>query len=332
MPLEEMLAGIWGEVLGVERVGIDDNFFELGGHSLLATQVVSRLRGALASSCPLRALFEAPDVAELAEALTRRAGRGAAPKAPCSPPATSGSPPRDQPLPLSFAQQRLWFLDQLEPSATYNIAGALLRLAAASIVPTHGGSPGRNRAPARSVCARCLVAQEGGPVQASSRRCGLSFPLPVIDLRQSPTRTREAKRAAQATEALAPFDLAQDRCCARRCCVAGRRRARAAADAAPHRRRRLVDRRCWSRELVAALRRLPRRAPSPLPALAIQYADFAALAARLAERGGAARRSSSTGASGWRARRACWTCRPTGRGRRCRAIVARRCASVWTKR
>ena len=118
-PTEELLAEIWSHVLGVERVGIYDNFFQLGGHSLLATQVVSRIREAFQVEIPLRSMFEAPTVAGLAENidLSRGAGLHAPPIVPV---------PRDGELPLSFAQQRLWFIDQLEPgNSVYNFPAAV---------------------------------------------------------------------------------------------------------------------------------------------------------------------------------------------------------------
>ncbi|HEV3049332.1 MAG TPA: amino acid adenylation domain-containing protein, partial [Longimicrobium sp.] len=124
-PVEEVLAGIWAEVLRLERVGVEESFFDLGGHSLLATRVVSRIRDVFAIELPLRALFERPTVAELAVRVEemRRADLPVLP--PLVPTGRTGA------LPLSFAQERLWFLDQLEPgSATYNIPAAL-RLAGA---------------------------------------------------------------------------------------------------------------------------------------------------------------------------------------------------------
>ncbi|XXX72653.1 amino acid adenylation domain-containing protein [Sorangium sp. So ce134] len=116
---EERLAGIWREVLRAERVGVTDNFFELGGHSLLATQVVSRIRRELGVEVPLRALFEAPTVELLA---ARLGSEGARASGPAIVAAARGAGPR----PTSFAQERLWFLDQLEPeSVAYTIPMAL---------------------------------------------------------------------------------------------------------------------------------------------------------------------------------------------------------------
>jgi amino acid adenylation domain-containing protein len=120
-PTEELVAGLFVEVLGVERVDAGTSFFALGGHSLLATQVVSRARRLFGIELPLRAIFEAPTVS----------GLGARIAAACAGDRSSGESTltrveRSGPLPLSFAQERLWFLEQLEPgSGTYNIPVAV---------------------------------------------------------------------------------------------------------------------------------------------------------------------------------------------------------------
>src|SRR5262249_17476605 len=113
----EALCRVWAEVLGVSRVGVTDNFFELGGHSLLATQVLSRAREAARATVALRELFRAPTVGGLALALGE--GRQKAEEAQ-GPPLVAVA--RTQALPLSFSQERLWFLRQLEPeSAAYHL-------------------------------------------------------------------------------------------------------------------------------------------------------------------------------------------------------------------
>jgi acyl carrier protein len=118
--METALCKIWREVLDVPEVGIEDNFFELGGHSLLAIQVVSHVRATLNVELPLFSLFDAPTIAALADGVA--AGKWV----------TQGQVvplkriPRDKPLPVSFVQERLWFIDQLEPgSHAYNVPIAI---------------------------------------------------------------------------------------------------------------------------------------------------------------------------------------------------------------
>ncbi|MEU6192047.1 amino acid adenylation domain-containing protein, partial [Nocardia sp. NPDC047038] len=139
-PIEEIVASVFAEVLGVERVGADDDFFALGGNSLLATQVAARIGAALDARVPVRVLFEASTVAGLAVKVEQHAGAGGR-KA-----LVAG--PRPEHIPLSLAQQRMWFLNQFDPaSSVYNIPAAIrltgdldvaaLRAAVADLVARH---------------------------------------------------------------------------------------------------------------------------------------------------------------------------------------------------
>jgi acyl carrier protein len=117
-PIEEVVASIWSEVLQCQQLGVHQDFFELGGHSLLATQVVSRVRQAFRIELPLRVLFEAPTIASLAQRVASLAKKQSGIEIP-----PMRRADRTKRIPLSFAQQRLWFLDQLEPlNPLYNIS------------------------------------------------------------------------------------------------------------------------------------------------------------------------------------------------------------------
>jgi amino acid adenylation domain-containing protein/non-ribosomal peptide synthase protein (TIGR01720 family) len=199
-PVEGILAEIWSDVLGIERVGVDDRFLDLGGHSLLASRVVSRVRETLQSELPVRALFEAATISELAKQVEAHRLSAAGLRLP---PLVRRE--RLVPPPLSFAQQRLWFLDRLDPgAATYNIPFALLlqgplclpalRAAVAEIVRRHES------------LRTSFDELEHGPVQRI--RLPLALPVPVVNLRalERDSRRREA-RSLTRLEARRPFDL-----------------------------------------------------------------------------------------------------------------------------
>ncbi|HEX7238686.1 MAG TPA: amino acid adenylation domain-containing protein, partial [Longimicrobiaceae bacterium] len=197
--VEEVLAGIWGEVLGTPRVGTRESFFELGGHSLLATQVVSRVRKAFGVELPLRVLFEAPTVTGLAERLESLLRSGtSAEQVPLE------RVPREGPLPLSFAQQRLWLVDRLEPgSAAYNMPFALRLRGALGVAALRASL---NALVRRHETLRTLFSERGGePVQVVHPAAPAV--LAVVDLRDRADAEREAERLA-VEEALRPFDLA----------------------------------------------------------------------------------------------------------------------------
>ena len=191
-PVEESLAGIWSAILGRARVGAHDNFFELGGHSLLATRVVSRIRDAFAVEIPLRQLFACPTIAGLAREIeAAKAGGGPRLRPPIRP------VPRDGHLPLSFAQQRLWFLEQLEPGDAYNLFTALrlrgfeiglLEASLSEIVRRH------------EILRTTFPAVDGVPAQH------ISPPSPMVIPRTRAADWEEVRRLAR-EEAIRPFDL-----------------------------------------------------------------------------------------------------------------------------
>ena len=197
---EEILAGIWAEVLKLERVGVHDNFFELGGHSLLATQVVSRVRGALGVELSLRDFFAAPTIAELSG---RLAAMRAGPQLAHAPPLVAAGELGS--AELSFAQQRLWILDQLEPGgATYVIAGGIELIGALDVTALERalGVLVNRHDSLRTV----FVNAEGEPRQEVSGP--VEWTLPVVDL-HAETQPRERLAELLREEAARGFDLAR---------------------------------------------------------------------------------------------------------------------------
>ncbi|XXY54892.1 amino acid adenylation domain-containing protein [Sorangium sp. So ce269] len=199
---EELLAGIWAEVLGVERPSVEDSFFDLGGHSLLLTQVFARVRRVFDVEVPLRALFETPTLAAQARAVEAARGR---PEAPAAPPLVAQ--PRSGPLPLSFAQERLWFLAQLEPTAaSYNIPAAVRLLGALDVDRLQRGFEAvvRRHEPLRTRFAEI----EGRPVTVIAAEQPVKFA--IVDLCAAPAEDREAQaRRALEAEAGHAFDLTE---------------------------------------------------------------------------------------------------------------------------
>jgi amino acid adenylation domain-containing protein len=198
--IEEVLLGIWANVLGSNQLGIHDNFFELGGHSLLATRLISQIRNELQVEVPLSKVFESPTVARLAEHVEQ--AMSAAPAVVY----TSIEPaPPDELLPLSFAQQRLWFLDQMEPGNPFYNISATVRLGGEINVSALEYSFGEIVSRHEALRTRFEVV-DGQPVQIITP--ALSWSLPLIDLRDLTPVEREldvARRAAE--DAQTPFDL-----------------------------------------------------------------------------------------------------------------------------
>lgn len=200
-PAEELLVGIWCQLLEQSQIGVQDNFFDLGGHSLLATRVMSRIRESFQVELPLRTLFEAPTVAGLAEVIgivqQGEQPRSALPIRPVQ---------REGPLPLSFAQRRLWFLNQLEPgSSAYNISVAIhLKgdLKKAAFESSFGEVLRRHE-----VLRTTFVTENNEPIQLVT--APRTFALPLEDLTTVPQAQRGAKAESLAREeATRSFDLA----------------------------------------------------------------------------------------------------------------------------
>ncbi|MBP5972479.1 amino acid adenylation domain-containing protein [Brasilonema sp. CT11] len=266
-PIEEILALIWADVLKLEQVGIHDNFFELGGHSLLATQLLSRIRNSFKVEIPLRSVFAAVTVAELAHLIGQLQQQNLELSAPPILPRAKNSD-----LPLSYAQQRLWFLDQLEPnSASYNIPIAL-RLQGTLQVPALEQSLQEIIARHEALRTNFIIVEEQ-PTQIV--QTATTWTLSVVDLKHLPTTEQEiATQQLAQQQAIQPFDLANQALVRAKLVVLSETEHRLfvcmhhiASDA-------------WSigvfvQELAALYNAYSQGQPLPLTPLPIQYADFA---------------------------------------------------------
>lgn len=265
-PAEEIITGIWSEVLGIERLGVNDNFFDLGGHSLLATRVISRIQDVFGVPVPLRLLFERPTIAGLAVGVeaAKLAGLG-----------LQGSrierAPRTGALPLSFAQQRLWFIDQLDPGSTaYNLAAAV-RLTGILSHPALERS--FKEVLRRHEALRTTFAEkEGRPVQVIAPPSPRTLSVVDLESLSGIQRDREVLRIAEEA-ARAPFDLSRGPLL-RILLVRSTAQTHVLTLILHH-----IVADAWSmgilvREIDTLYRAFLHGRPSPLNELPIQYADF----------------------------------------------------------
>ncbi|WP_295473025.1 non-ribosomal peptide synthase/polyketide synthase [uncultured Pseudomonas sp.] len=198
--VEQTLAAIWGEVLGLPQVGLDDDFFELGGHSLLATRIVSRARQALGVELPLRSLFESRSLEAFASWVARAQAEGRVDSQ-----GAIARVDRSQRVPLSYSQQRMWFLWQMDPSSpAYNVGG-MARLRGALNVEAF--EQALQALIQRHESLRTTFPSEAGKpwqrVAATSQ-----VPMQHLDIAAQPPGERQAQIERLADQqAHAPFDL-----------------------------------------------------------------------------------------------------------------------------
>ncbi|MBI3847817.1 MAG: amino acid adenylation domain-containing protein, partial [Planctomycetes bacterium] len=265
-PIEKIVGEIFADVLGRLRIDADADFFEMGGHSLLATRVLTRVRRAFRVDLPLRAIFESPTVERLAKRIADASSDG--PQAD-APPIRRVS--RSTPIPLSFAQRRLWFLDRLDPeSPAYNVFSAV-RLRGRLDVPALERALDEIVRRHESLHTTFRVI-DGTPVQEIAS--DPTATLAIVDLRSHPAAAGEARRFAE-DDARRPFDLMHGPLLRVRLLriadeehVVAVTMHHAITDAA--------SMEIFFRELSTAYAAIVAGRPSPLPDLPIQYADFSA--------------------------------------------------------
>ncbi|HKV33206.1 MAG TPA: amino acid adenylation domain-containing protein [Pyrinomonadaceae bacterium] len=198
--IQEVLAAIWRQVLNLDQVETGDNFFWLGGHSLLATRIISRIRESFQIELPVRSLFESPTLAELSQRIEAAMRSGAS----VAPPAIKAIPYDDQ-LPLSYAQQRLWFLNQLMPgSNAYNLPAEMVIDREINI---GAFQQALSEVVRRHEALRTTFALAGtNPVQRIAPPAALE--LPLVDLRSlNPEAQHETAERLRREAALRSFDL-----------------------------------------------------------------------------------------------------------------------------
>ncbi|PYV78552.1 MAG: non-ribosomal peptide synthetase, partial [Acidobacteria bacterium] len=258
---------MWSRLLRVDRPGIHDNFFALGGHSLLAVQLIARVRESLNVEMPLRAMFDAPTIARFAQLLIEaRNASNKSPVPPLKPIAHKGA------IPLSYAQQRLWFIDQLEPgNSLYNIS-AMYRMWG----PLDLGALRKtmNEIVRRHESLRTIFRNdEGQPVQLIVPKLELPLPVTVRTGLSPEAREDEIKRFAR-EQALQPFDLSKGPLL--RVSLLQLAEDEHVLVIILHH----IVGDGWSgtllaREMAVIYEAFTNDRPSPLPELAVQYSDFA---------------------------------------------------------
>jgi len=201
-PIEEALANMWAESLGIDELGVHDNLFDLGGNSLLAMQIIARVENSFRVKVPLNRFLESSTIASLSRTISTPLGSIESPKASPMEPAA-----RNATLPLSFSQQRLWFLDQWEPgNAVYNICRAYYlrgHLDMRAMEESLNGVVQRHE-----VLRTTFAASDGQPAQVIAPVLRLT--LGIIDLQKSLEAERDEQRLRLANEeARRPFDLAR---------------------------------------------------------------------------------------------------------------------------
>jgi amino acid adenylation domain-containing protein/non-ribosomal peptide synthase protein (TIGR01720 family) len=267
--VEQQLAEVWMEILDVPRVGVGDNFFDLGGHSLLATQLISRIREKFSVELPIQCLFDTPQLGELAARLVSdEAGH----RRPVLPPIRPVNRQTAMALPLSFAQRRLWFLDQLQGAGTtYNLFGAVELKGDLNVAALE--SAFREVVRRHEVLRTNFVERDGNPSIVVSPPGKFAIDIIHLENLAADAQALEVDKWIE-TEVRRPFDLARDQLF---------RAILLCLDTNTHMllmsmHHIISDE--WSlgvliHELSTLYAAFERGQPSPLPELSIQYADYA---------------------------------------------------------